>query len=230
MAEAASLRIALQPGIAAIRRYWAPFLLIQVSAALLVVAYYQVESVRVFADRIGLLKASWGLLFSAVGGFVAGGIVPEIAKAITGRMDRVSSTWLGNTVFNGFVYLVVAVQVDLFYRFQAFVFGNGVDAQTIFLKTLVDMGLFAPLLCMPSGVVLCEWRDARWNLGATLRALDRAWYRERVIPAILPGWAFWIPFLICLYALPQPLQMPFALLGEAAWSIIFIFIATQPGR
>ncbi len=222
-----TLGAALRPGLEAIRRFWAPFLAIQLAAAALVVGYYQSDSVRVFADQIGRIKSEWGLGFSAVGGFVAGGLIPEVAKALTGRIGRLDRRWLGNTCFNGFVYLVVASQVDLFYRFQSFAFGDGIDAGTILLKTTVDMGLFAPFLCMPTGVVLCDWRDAKWSLVKTVQRIGRAWFRDRVIPAILPGWAFWIPFLLALYALPQPLQMPFALLGEAAWSIIFIFIATQ---
>lgn len=209
------------------RRFWPPFLLIQLAAAGLVVAYYQVESVRTIADSIGRLKSDWGLAFSALGGFLAGGIVPEIAKAATRRMAKADAIWAGNTLFNGFVYLIVASQVDLFYRFQAWLFGPGVDPGTIALKTAVDMLLFAPFLCMPTAVLICSLREHAWRLGPTLRGVNRIWFRERVVPAILPGWAFWIPFLLALYALPLPIQMPLALLGEAAWSIIFIFIATQ---
>lgn len=191
------------------------------------VGYYQIESIRSFADEIGRLKTAWGILFSASGGFIAGGIVPEIAKFLTGKMQPPGKEWVSSTIFNGFVYAVVATQVDYFYRFQSFAFGDGIDPGTLALKTVVDMGLFSPFLCMPTAVLLCEWRIQRWRLGPTVRSVTRLWYRDRVIPTLIPGWAFWIPFLLCLYALPAALQLPFAFLGEAAWSIIFIFIATQ---
>ncbi|MBW7929038.1 MAG: hypothetical protein H3C58_13330, partial [Fimbriimonadaceae bacterium] len=50
-----------------------------------------------------------------------------------------------------------------------------------------------------------------------------------IVPALIPCWAFWIPILICVYSLPANLQFVFALLAEAAWSILFVFIATNGG-
>lgn len=225
-----TVREAVRPGLLALRRYWAPFLLIQLGAAALVAAYYLFSDVRSIADAIGVFKDRWGLLFSGIGGFCAGGVVPEIAKALTGRTKHFGRSWAASAIFNGFVYFVIAIQVDLFYRFQAHIFGNGVDAGTVLIKTTVDMLLFAPFLCMPTGVLLFEWRAAGFRIWPTLRKLNRVWFRERVVPAIIPGWGFWIPFLLCLYALPLPIQMPLALLGEAAWSLLFVFIATQEGE
>lgn len=226
-AQAWTLREALVPGIQALRRFWAPFVLIQIAAAALVVAYYQSPAVQAFSDEIGIWKLQFGLLFAAVGGFIAGGIIPEAAKILTGKVRRLDARWAGNMFFAGFVYMFVGVQVDLFYQLQTVMFGGGLDAKTILIKTAVDMGIFAPFLCMPSGVILFEWRSARYRPIGIWRCFRWTWFRNRVIPALLPGWGFWIPFLLCLYALPAPLQLPFALLGEAAWSIIFIFIASQ---
>lgn len=222
-----SLREALRPGLAAVRRYWAPFILIQACAVGLVVLYYSLESVRIVADDIGAIKKAWGLDFSAIGGFIAGGLLPEAAKALTGRIRSYDSAWFKNMLYAGFVYVIVAVQVDLFYQLQAVLFGHGIDPVTVGLKLLVDMALFAPFLCMPTGVVLIDWRSHAFRLLPTIRGIHRIWYRERVLPAMIPGWAFWIPFLCAVYALPLALQMPLCLLGEAAWSLLFIFIARQ---
>ena len=223
-----SLKEALRPGFEALKKFWAPFLLIQLGAAALVVAYYFVPSVQAFAEGIVELRGRLGLLFSALGGFLAGGVVPEIAKALTGKIKKFDGKWLRDTAFGGFIYLVVAVEVDLFYRLQALMFGTGVDPATVIIKTTVDMGLLSPLLCMPTGVVLCDLRDARWNPITALRRISWPWYRDRVVPTLIPGWGFWIPFLACVYALPLTLQLPLSILGEAAWSMLFIFIATRP--
>lgn len=222
------MKEALRPGFEALKRFWAPFVLIQLGAAALVLAYYLVPEVRSFADEIGVLKNRFGLLFSATGGFLAGGVVPEIAKALTGKIKKFDGKWLRDAAFGGLIYLVVAVEVDLFYRLQAILFGTGVDPLTVAIKTAVDMGLFAPLLCMPSGVVLCDLRDERWRPLPAIRRISWPWYRSRVIPTLIPGWGFWIPFLLCVYAMPLPLQLPLSILGEAAWSMLFIFIATRP--
>lgn len=223
--ESGWLRKAARPGVAALRSHWAPFVFIQACAILLVLAYYRLEPVREWADQVAHAKAVFGLLFSALGGFIAGGIVPEIAKFATGKVKE--QNWLGETVFNGCLYTFIAVQVDLFYRFQSWLFGDRVDIQTVFVKTAVDMAIYAPFLCIPSAILVCEWRALGWRAKGLGPCFSRSWYRERVFPALIPAWAFWIPYLSALYALPPNLQMPFALLGEAAWSLIFIFIATN---
>src|SRR5688572_13635292 len=144
-----SLKESLRPGLEALKKFWAPFLLIQLGAAGLVLAYYFVPSVQAFAEGIVDLRERLGLLFSALGGFLAGGVVPEIAKVLTGKVRKFDGKWLRDAAFGGFIYLVVAVEVDLFYQLQAVLFGTGVDPMTVLIKTTVDMGLFSPLLCMP---------------------------------------------------------------------------------
>jgi len=232
VADASTWRLkdALQPGIAAVRRYWAPFLLIQAAVAALVVLYYQIPDVQAFADRIGAFKKASGILFAAIGGFVAGGIVPEIAKAVTGRIKAYDRIWIKNMLFAGLIYAVVAIEVDLFYQLQAFMFGHGIEVGTVLTKLAVDMFLFSPILCMPTGIVMVDWRRNGYRPIPTVRGIHRIWYRERVIPAMIPGWAFWIPFLCAVYALPLTLQIPICLLGEAAWSLVFIFIANEEGN
>ena len=225
-----SLKESLRPGFEALKKFWAPFLLIQLGAAALVLAYYYVPTVQSFAEGIVELRVRLELLFSALGGFLAGGVVPEIAKALTGKIRKFDGNWLRDAAFGGFIYLVVAVEVDLFYRLQALMFGTGVDPLTVIIKTTVDMGLFAPLLCMPTGVVLCDLRDARWNPIAALKRITWPWYRDRVVPTLIPVLGFCIPFLACVYALPLTLQLPLSILGEAAWSMLFIFIATRPAE
>jgi hypothetical protein len=58
-----------------------------------------------------------------------------------------------------------------------------------------------------------------------LRNFGASAYRDRVFPALIPCWVFWIPVLFCVYAFPPNLQLPFAFLAEAAWSMIVVFVS-----
>jgi len=165
------------------------------------------------------------LPFAFAAGFIAGGVVPEIAKAATRRLRKIDRKWLNQTLFNGLVYGIVAVQVDLFYQLQNFLFGGGRNVATLIIETAVDMFIFAPLLSIPTAVAMFEWRSRRWaGVGRLFR-----WegYVAKVVPALIPAWAFWIPMLFCVYAMPPDLQFCLAILAEAAWSILFVFIATE---
>lgn len=226
-APAWTWRRASRPGIAALKANWLPFVLIQAAAAALVVLYYQNPALREPATALEKAKAAGGLPFAFLAGAVAGGLIPEVAKAASGRLRTFNPDWLKSTAFNALVYGIIGTIVDVFYRLQAVWFGTGNDPLTLLFKTLVDMVPFTMLLSIPLAVSLFEWRRLGFN--GLIRGYKTGFYRHKVIPALIPCWAFWVPILICCYALPMNLQFPFAMLAEAAWSIMFVFIATGAG-
>jgi hypothetical protein len=225
--ESWTWRAASRPGIAALKANWLPFLIIQVFAAVLVVLYYQNEGMRQGAKALENVKVAGGLPFAFLSGAVAGGLIPELAKLITGRLKKLDTGWLRDTAFNALVYGLIGMLVDVFYKQQAIWFGNGNDATTLFLKTIVDMIPFTMFLSIPFAISLFEWRKLGFQ--GLVGGYRHGFYRHKVIPALIPCWAFWVPILICCYALPLNLQFPFAMLAEAAWSIMFVFIATGRG-
>lgn len=222
-----TLRDAVAPGIAAVKKDWPPFLMIQLMMAGLVFAYYRSAEVAQFAMKVGEWKVNGGLLFAFCAGAIAGGLIPEIAKFIT---RRTSKNWIADAAFNAFAYGIIAVEVDLFYQFQGSVFGTSTDIKTLAIKTAVDMGLFSPLLCMPTAVLLYEWRKLGFSFPALMKWAGSGVFALKVAQAVLPGWAFWIPILFGVYAMPMALQFPVSVLAEAAWSILFVFIATKHGE
>ena len=225
-----SWRAASAPGVAAVRSHWAPFLAIQLAAAALVVVYAQTPAVREWCTVIERIKVAGGIPFAFIAGAIAGGVIPEIAKALTGRMGSPTRQWFAASSFNALVYAMVGVQVDLFYRFQTWCFGSGTDFQTLVMKTAVDMAIFTPVLSIPLAVLMFEWKRVGFDLRRMGPAFTGRFYLNSIVPALIPCWAFWIPILICVYSLPANLQFVFALLAEAAWSILFVFIATNGGQ
>lgn len=226
-AKAWTLRSAVAPGLAAVRRNLAPFLLIQLGAFAFVVFYYRSAALQAGADVVMAWKLAGGIPFAFAAGALAGGVIPEVSKALTGRLRKLDRKWALDSLYNGFVYGIVGVQVDLFYRFQTWAFGDGKDVGTLLLKTAVDMLLFATLISIPTALCLYEWRRLGFKLRALVRQFSWAFYRDKVVPGIIPCWAFWIPILLCVYSMPADLQFCFSILAEAAWSILFVFIATE---
>ena len=224
--ERFSLREAVAPGIAAVKHNWAPFLLMQVLAAVLVIAYYRSAGLREATEAVQRIKSTGGVPFDILTGSLACGLLPQLAKAVTGKVKDFSKPFWLEMLFNAFVYSIIAIEVDYFYQFQGSLFGIGIDWQTLVKKTTFDMAIFSPILSIPSAVVLFEWRKAGFSSKELIGSLTPRFYEQKIVPALIPCWAFWIPMLMCVYALPPNLQFPFAQLGEASWCILFIFIAT----
>lgn len=226
VASKPSLSDAFRPGIRAVVSHWKPFLFIQVVAVGCVLAYYKSQSFREASDVLQGWKVSGGLLFAFIAGAVAGGFVPEAARIATGTVEGQGWDRWRKVFWTAFVFGLVGVYVDVFYRIQAMLFGTGIDAATLAYKTAFDMFCFAPLFCIPFEVASLQWPQKGYRVVEFIRGFSWSTYRENVLPALIPCWAFWIPVLVCVYAMPMNLQFVFAILAEAAWSIIVVFVAT----
>jgi hypothetical protein len=120
--------------------------------------------------------------------------------------------------------------VDIFYRYQAVMFGTGIDVATLVKKTSMDMFVVSPIIFVPTGMLLLHLKNSHFRVGSLREALTWKFYRAYVVPTMPYNWAYWIPVVLCVYALPTVLQFPFAQLAEAAWSLLFVFIASEVGE
>lgn len=195
----------------------------------LVFAYYWVPAVQQVAGHIVDLKARMGLSFAALAGFFCGGILPEIAKVLTGSLEK-GERPLAEAVFRGCVWVGLAIMVDVFYVFQARWFGTGTGPATLAMKTAMDMFVFAPIVFVPYTVGMFVFRREKWRLSALLSVwTPKGWHKE-VFPTYVPNVCFWIVVLFAVYALPTALQYPLSALATACWSILFTFLQKQPRR
>lgn len=194
---------------------------------MLVASYYQVPALRAAAVTASDVKLRYGGWFAFFIGMLAGGVVPEIAKLLTGMLRKLDAAWARECAYNAFVYGIVGWQVDIFYRFQAFMFGPQHDVRTLVVKTSVDMGFFSTIISIPTATWLYAWKRNQFKLAGLFPGGVSAFYKRQVVPGLVPCWAFWIPVLLCTYAMPVNLQLEFSMLAEAAWSIVFVFIAKQ---
>src|SRR5438128_581539 len=132
-------------GRAALRRFWRPFLLIQGTAVLLLVAYHASQSVRAACDLAAAAKTRGGLPFSALTGAVAGGWLPELAKWITDRRARATRGRGAALAFITVFFAVNGVVVDLLYRLESGLFGWQATPGVVAAKVAFDQFVFTPL-------------------------------------------------------------------------------------
>jgi len=213
-----------QAGKAALRRFWRPFVLIQGAAVLLVVAYRASEGVRAACDTAAAAKARGGLVFAAFTGALAGGWLPELAKAIADPKARQARERWGGIAFNTAFFAVNGVVVDGLYRLESHLFGWQGTVGTVAAKVAFDQLVFSPTWLLFI-VALFTWRQNGFSVARTWPLLADRFYRRRVLPLLLPNWCFWVPMVTIVYALPAPLQFLLFVLLLAAWSLIMVFIA-----
>jgi hypothetical protein len=215
----------LAPGLAAVRRYWKPFLLLQGSALLLVIGYYANGSVKAMCEHVSDVEQRGGLVFSAIAGAFAGALLPEFAKAIMLGDRTIDRQRMRDIGFNLVIFAVGGMIVYVQYRGMAWVFGNDTHPWTIVKKILADQFITTPIYGTPYWLVVFSLRAHRYNLLATIREISPAWYAHKVLPLLIPGWALWIPMVALVYSLPGPLQFCLYCFALAAWSLLMVFIA-----
>lgn len=200
--------------------------LVWIIAFALVIAYYSSPAVAESAKGLQVLHAKIGLFFPAIAGFIAGGLLPELAKLLTGTLEKGENV-LAEALFRGLVWVGLAVMVDIFYGWQAMWFGTGNDVITLIKKTLVDMVIFAPTIFVPYTVGMFVWRREKFNLKAFFSVFTPAGWKKEVLPTYIPNVCFWVIVLLAVYALPTDLQYPLSALATACWSIIFSFLQAR---
>lgn len=200
---------------------------IQVCAVILVVAYYQSPPLQDWAEGVGRLKVAGGFLFAFVAGMIAGGVVPEAARVLTGKIARSYGPQAGRAAWAAVVYGVVGLQVDALYRMLAQVFGTGTDPVTALKKTAFDLLVFTPFLSIPTAVALLAWYREGFAITFWRSAFGWPFYRDQVLASLPLCWSYWGPVLVCTYSLPVDLQFPFAILMESAWSVLFVSLVVD---
>jgi hypothetical protein len=222
-----TLESLLAPGIAAVKKYWRPFLLLQSVALLLVILYYTNSHIKTICDQLSRFKESGGLIFTAVAAAVAGALLPELAKAVMMGDRAITRNRVRDVGFAMAAFAVSGILTDFQYRWMAWLIGSDTRFITAVRKMLFDQFVTTPIYGTPYWVVVYLFRAERYHLQAALRQLSPRWYVRRVLPLLLPGWCFWMPMVLLIYSLPGGLQFCLYCLAAAAWSLLMIFIATH---
>ncbi|MGF1634246.1 MAG: hypothetical protein ACFCVE_10395 [Phycisphaerae bacterium] len=219
-------RAVIEPGLHAVRRNWRGMLLIQALAAAAVAAYYFVPATGRFFAMLAELNQRFGVFYALVAAVFAGAVLPEVAKAVT-RPDWRLRGRAEELAFNVCFFAYVGPMVYVFYGALERFAGAGNDVGTIATKVAIDMLLFTPFWALPAGLALFDWRLAGYRWRPVVASLGPRWYRDRVVPVMVPNLVFWLPMVCLIYALPGPLQLVLWTLAMAAWSLVLVFLSNR---
>lgn len=220
-----ALAIALQKGKqAAWQNRW-PGAALWLFGVVIVAGYFSLEPIRGGLEKVGEFKTRFGLSFSIVSTAIFGGLLPSALRLLTDRKASkgFASILIGNVIF----WALKGAEIDLFYRCQAWMFGDDNGVATIAPKVLVDMLLYAPLIGLLNCVLFYIWQDNGYSFAKTKNALGPGWYLRRVLPALISNWAVWLPAAIIIYALPLALQLPVQNLILCFWVLVLVFFTKE---
>lgn len=190
----------------AFRENLAAGIAIQLFAVILVGSYYLVPPVGMFWNRVALMKQDCGLLAAVVSTSFFGGLVPFCYLCLTGRIGRGDS-------FRNFVFFLLfwgyrGGEVELFYRFQAWMFGDSPTVATVIKKMVFDQFVYNPFWATWVIAVGFLWQHHRFDFRATFKALNRDFLVIYLPGMMFSTWVVWIPAVSIIYCLPQALQVP----------------------
>ncbi len=218
-----------QIGVNSARANRIPGFILQASAAALVLGYYTVPGFHAVLERVADWQVNGGIGFSIGTRMVTNGVIPALFCAWVPGL-RLHRPWAGLAFLLGW-WGFMGAAVHVFYHLQARLWGADPGWGTVLAKTATDMLVWSPFFASPINAVVHLWQDENYSWAATRRQLGRGWYRRVVLPNQVPGWAFWTPCLLVLYALPVPLQMPLAAVLGCFWALMCLQIALRtPGR
>lgn len=190
----------------AFRQNRVPCVALNVVVAALVASYYYWPPSAGFWEALAQVKTRWSFGFSLASTAFAAAILPCAVQGLMGtlpdegRVKRLSLMIL----FWGYR----GMEIDLFYRVQAWIFGPGHDAATLTKKVLVDQFVMSPLWFVPTYLLALRWIDLGGSWSRTRATINRDfWFRT--FPAVLAtNWLVWLPTLVLVYSLPPALQFP----------------------
>jgi hypothetical protein len=211
----------------AFRQNWLPCVLLNAVAVSLVVSYYRWPALAGMWQSIGACKVQWSFVFSCVSTMFAAAVMPFFVQRAMGVVPSEGrwSKLVLRMVFWGYR----GMEIDLFYRVQGWLFGNGNDAGTLAKKVAVDQFIMSPFWFVPTYVIALRWieRGGAWS---RLRAsLDRPFWTRTCLTVMVTNWLIWIPALALVYSLPAPLQFPLFSVVMCFFILVVTLLTRDPG-
>jgi hypothetical protein len=207
MSDSPPLTTGIPATIAAVfRQNRVPCLLLNVFVIALVTSYYQWPAVAGVWEAVGAFKMHWSYAFSLASTIFAAAVMPFFVQAAmgtlpaTGRWQRLTFLML----FWGYR----GMEIDLFYRFQGWLFGHGNDTITLATKVAVDQFVVSPVWFVPTYLIALRWIDLGGSWSHTRASLDRQFWTRTYPTVLITNWLVWIPALALIYSLPAALQFP----------------------
>ena len=214
----------MRRGVQAARTNALPALIIALVALGVLVGYYRWPAFHDLLEVVRGWKLRFGFAFSAVSTALFGGLLP-VAFRLIPRATRKDPQFGFVPFFIGF-WALKGVEVDAFYRLQAWIFGDTADAWVVVVKVVVDQAVYCPAWAVPTTMLAYLWKDSGFSVAVVRRRLGEHWYLVRCLPLLITSLAIWVPTGTVIYALPLALQLPVQNL-VLCLSVLLLMILTR---
>jgi hypothetical protein len=205
-----------------------PAMGLQCVALFVLWAYRFWPGAQFFLNQVGRFKHDIGFEFAFVTSALAGAALPLALQSLQrGVHRRIPLTALPVLlVFWGLRGCIV----DIFYQCQSIVWGNNALPQTLAIKVFCDLGIFTPLIGIPTVVLMFAWLDTDSNSARFLVNFERGlpvWFKRDVWPLVPMAWVVWLPALMIIYALPVDLQLPISIIIQCFWALFLVVLTDK---
>jgi hypothetical protein len=212
-------------GLAGVKRNALPGLALQAFALALVLTYYLAAGARPVFEMVAGWKTHYGFAYSAAATALFGGAIPYLYLLLSGHIP------VGQRRAECLFYLLFwayrGVEVDLFYRLQAFMFGDGATLAVVLPKVLVDQLGYSVFVAAPGQALFFLWKDRGFSFRATKRDLNLAYLISAVATISFSSSMVWMPAVSIIYCLPSALQIPLFSLVVCFWVLLLTFVSQR---
>lgn len=209
-----------------LKRNLIPAIVLQIFVIGVVGGYFGIERVRTLFDQIAEVKQAYGFAFSAVSTAFFGGLIPFLVQKARPKYRHLMPT--NHVWFFVILWALKGMEVDLLYRCQAMMFGNGSDIQTLICKVGFDAFIYVPLWGLTSCAIAMEWRQMGFNFTRTWKLLrGGSWWADKLMVMLIANWMIWLVAVTGIYCLPLGLQLPVQNMVLCFWCILLIFLADE---
>ncbi len=215
------------PGWEGAKENFKPGLIVQSLILLLVLGYYMVPFFHDWLVSVTNWRNETGIISAFILGGCGAGLTSELLKWLTSHENKWRRHSWKYYVFNFIYWGLNGMVVDLFYKGQSLVFGDGRDVMTLLLKALADQFIFTLLFMHIFNCLAVSWRDSGFKSQIFLDELRDQYFKKRYAPAYVSNFCFWFPTVLIIYCMPYPLQMPTGALAGIFWVLILNFVVNR---
>lgn len=214
--------------LAALKANLVPGVILQALMASMALAYLFHPPSRTCFEDLAVLRSRWGLIFSFIGTSLASSILPEVLRLLLPKTNQRNAPGLASRLLFGIPFWgLIGMQVDLFYRLQYLLFGPSDTLAIIAKKVLVDAFVYCPLLAIPQAVCIFLWRDHAFSFRGFHGHRPIRFYALKIFPVLIANWMVWIPLITIIYSLPPALGIPFFIVAQSFWVMVFTTLSMK---
>ncbi len=214
-------------GLEAARANILPGIVLQVIAVSILLAYYFAPASRVVFDTVSGWKQTYGFAFSMVSTGIFGGAIPLLVARLSPSVRGTAQVAWRHLPYLTAFWALKGVEIDLLYRVQSALFGADPTTSGVVIKTLLDQFVYCVMWALPTSVIAYQFKEHGYslkNLRPHLGPNFREWYRQHVLPVLVSNWGVWVPAVIVIYCLPEPLQLPIQNVILCLWAVLILWL------